>query len=129
MGALLYDMLLITIGMWGSTLFLWVIANNGEAVTGWPVQIMLIGEMMVFYLFFWSRDGQTLGMTAWRIKLVDISGHPPTLRQLLIRLCTAPLSMAAAGLGYLWLYIGEAKRTWHDRISHTMVVYIPKSSL
>ena len=127
MGALLYDMLLITIGMWGSTLFVWVIANNGEAVTGWPVQFLLAGEMMAFYLFFWSRDGQTLGMIAWRIKLVDVSGHPPTLPQLIIRMSAAPLSIAVAGLGYLWLYVGDAKQTWHDRWSNTMVVYIPKS--
>lgn len=127
MGALLYDMLLITIGMWGTTLFLWVIANDGEAVTGWLVQVVLAGEMMGFYLFFWSREGQTLGMTAWRIKLVDVNGHPPTLLQLIRRMCIAPLSIAIAGLGYLWLYVGDAKQTWHDRWSNTLVVHIPKS--
>jgi uncharacterized RDD family membrane protein YckC len=127
MGALLYDALLV-IALWMATLFVWVIAGDGEAVTGWPVQLTLAGELIGFYLFFWSRDGQTLGMTAWRIKLVNSDGGAPGIGQMLIRMSSALLSIAPAGLGYLWLYVGEDKQTWHDRLSNTLVVYLPKSS-
>ena len=124
---MLYDTLLI-VALWMGTLFAWVIGNDGEAVSGWPVQLTLAAELIGFYLFFWSRDGQTLGMTAWRIKLVNKDGEAPGLRQIIIRLCTAPLSLISAGLGYLWLYVGDDKQTWHDRLSGTLVVYLPKSS-
>lgn len=124
MGALLYDGLLI-IGIWMGTLFAWVLINDGEAVSGPIVQLILLAELAGFYLYCWSRQGQTLGMTAWRIKLVDHSGKPPAPKQLLIRLLTAPLSWLSCGIGYLWFYVGERRQTWHDRLSDTMVVHIP----
>ena len=125
MGALLYDALLL-IAIWMATLFPWVIANSGEAVVGLLVQSVLLLELIGFYLFFWSRQGQTLGMKAWRIRLVDTTGHPPAFKQLLIRLATAPLSVLSCGLGYLWFYMGDRRQTWHDRLSGTMVVHLPR---
>jgi len=123
---MLYDGLLI-IAIWMATLLAWVIANDSEAVEGIIVQAVLALELVGFYLYFWSRQGQTLGMTAWRIKLVDADGSQPLLKQLVVRLLTVPLSMACAGAGYLWLYVGDARQTWHDRLSGTMVVHIPKT--
>ncbi len=124
-GALLYDALLI-IAVWMATLFPWVIFNNGEAVGGMLVQLVLLAELIGFYLVFWSRQGQTLGMKAWRIRLVDTTGQPPTFKQLLIRLATAPLSVLSCGAGYLWFYVGDHRQTWHDRLSDTMVVHLPR---
>jgi len=123
---MLYDALLI-IAIWMGTLFVWVLANGGEAVRGLAVQLTLIAELCGFYLYFWSKRGQTLGMVAWRIRLVDLDGRPPSFRQLTIRLVAAPLSILSGGVGYLWLYVGEARQTWHDALSKTMVVHIPKS--
>ena len=125
LGAALYDGLLI-LAIWLGTIFAWVVASGGEAVTGLLLQLVLLTELAGFYLVFWTRTGQTLGMTAWRIKLVAGDGRAPSLRQLCVRLGVAPLSIAAVGLGYLWLYIGDEKRTWHDRASDTWVVHIPK---
>ena len=125
LGALLYDSLLV-IAIWMATLLTWVIATGGQAVTGWPIQVVLFSQWLGFYLYFWSRQGQTLGMTAWRIKLVDLHGNPPTFTQLLKRVAIAPVSLICVGLGYLWFYIGDRQQTWHDRASGTMVVHIPK---
>ena len=110
-----------------ATLFPWVILNDGEAVGGALVQLVLLMELVGFYLFFWSRQGQTLGMTAWRIKLVDVDGRQPTFNQLLLRILTAPLSWLSCGIGYLWLYVGDRRQAWHDRLSNTMVVHLPRS--
>ena len=126
LGALLYDALLV-IALWMGTLFLWVIASGGESVEGLGVQLVLLAELIVFYLGFWSRQGQTLGMAAWHIKLVDSNGQPPSWRQLCVRLTIAPLSFGTAGLGFFWFYVGTRQQTWHDRISDTFVVHIPKT--
>lgn len=123
---MLYDSLLI-IAIWMATLLVWVIASGGEVVTGWLIQAVLFSQWLGFYLYCWSRQGQTLGMTAWRIKLVNLDGTAPDMPQLLIRAAVAPISAVCAGLGYLWLYIGDRQQTWHDRISQTLVVHIPKA--
>ena len=118
--------MLLVAALWMGTLFAWIIASGGEAVSGWPVQVTLACELILFYAFFWSQQGQTLGMAAWRIKLVGSSGDAPGIRRIFLRICSAPLSILALGLGYLWMYVDADKRTWHDRLSNTMVVYIPK---
>ena len=123
---MVYDVLLI-IAIWMMTLLVLVIINGGEAVGGAAVQLVLAAELIGFYLFFWSRPGQTLGMAAWRLKLVDLDGNPPTFKQLLMRIAAAPLSLLSCGIGYLWFYVGERRQTWHDRISGTMVVHLPRS--
>ena len=126
LGALLYDLLLI-IAIWMGTLFVWVLVSGGEAVSGFTVQLVLAAEWVAFYVFFWRRQGQTLGMAAWRITVVDEDGQPPDLTQCLVRALAAPFSLACLGLGYLWFYIGDTQQTWHDRLSQTMVVHIPKT--
>ena len=125
MGAALYDALLI-VALWMLTLLIWVVASGGDAVSGLPVQMVLLGEYVGFYLLSWQRRGQTLGMAAWRIRLVNEAGAPPSLRQMIVRLLSAPLSVLSLGLGYLWFYVGTTRQTWHDRLSNTMIVHIPK---
>ena len=124
---MLYDALLV-LALWMLTLFVWIAADQGEAISGWPVQLVLALEWAGFYLLSWYRRGQTLGMTAWRIQLVDEQGNRPAPIKLVVRLMAAPLSFASLGLGYLWFYVGNSQQTWHDRLSRTVVVHIPKPS-
>lgn len=79
-----------------------------------------------FYLYFWRRNGQTLGMQAWRLRLDSNSGGRASLRQCLIRMPVGFLSLLCGGLGYWWIWIDRERRTWHDRASGTRVVVLPK---
>ena len=98
----------------------------GEDASVWSPRIITVGVWAGFYSYCWQRGGQTLGMAAWRIHLVDMHGQPPSARHIALRLLTAPLSFASLGIGYLWFYVGDKRQTWHDRLSGTMVVHIPK---
>ncbi len=126
-GAMCYDALLL-IGVWMLTLLALVLFNGGESVTGLWVQLVLVAEMVGFFLYAWLRQGQTLGMLAWRIKLTDESGAKANVKQMLIRLVVAPLSMCVFFLGYLWMMVDRNKQTWHDKLSHTTIVYLPKEA-
>ncbi len=88
---------------------------------GWPM------SLIAFYWFFWRRGGQTIGMRAWRIKLVDLEGKRRSHLQCLIRLLTAPISFFTFGLGFFWCLIDKQGATAHDRISKTQVLIIPKN--
>ena len=127
LGAFVYDLLLI-ISVWMITLWIWILANQGEAIYGGAVQIVLIAEVFIFYGYCWRNTGQTLGMRAWRIKLVDEKGDRPSLKQIVIRLISIPLSLSVIGIGFLWFYVGDRRQTWHDQISQTLVVKLVKNS-
>ena len=79
-----------------------------------------------FFTWFWLHGGQTLGMRAWRLRLQRIDGQPITIWQALLRFMAAIPSLALAGLGLLWILVDKDKLAWHDRISESMIVRLPK---
>ena len=79
-----------------------------------------------FYVWFWRRGGQTLGMKTWHLRLITVDGRPLTPAMAWTRAAVGTLSWLALGAGYLWLLV--AGRTWHDLASHTRVVVLPKES-
>jgi uncharacterized RDD family membrane protein YckC len=94
-----------------------------------PGAIFQIGWLLLiagFYIYFWQHGGQTLGMRAWRIQLVNKSGAPLSFQQSLIRCLVAPFSLAFGGLGYWWAFWDKDGQTWHDRASKSFVIQLPK---
>lgn len=85
-------------------------------------QLYLLIWVLWFYLYFWCKAGQTLGMRAWRLLLVQQNGAPVTFKQALIRLFTA-----LGGLGNLWLLVRwKQKLALQDQLSGTMVLVLSK---
>lgn len=79
-----------------------------------------------FFCAFWLKSGQTLGMQAWRIKLVADRGDKVGPGAALLRCVGATLSAACLGLGYLWKLVDRNGRYWHDYLSGTHLVLLPK---
>ena len=90
------------------------------------VQLIAALTVMAFFSWFWLKNGQTLGMQAWRIKLVSFDGGQPSARQVVIRCLGAALSAACFGLGYLWCLVDRKRRYWHDYLSSTELVMLAK---
>jgi uncharacterized RDD family membrane protein YckC len=79
-----------------------------------------------FYCYFWRKNGQTLGMQAWRLRVDANAGGRPTWKQCGLRLLTGAASLLLAGLGFWWIWLDPQRRSWHDRASDTRVVVLPK---
>ena len=77
-----------------------------------------------FFIGFWVRGGQTLGMRSWRIKLVTESGQPLRLSSAVLRLLAALLSLLPCGLGFIWMLFDADRLAWHDRLSRTRMVMV-----
>lgn len=88
---------------------------------------LMLGSAAGFYLWFWVRSGQTLGMMSWRIKLVDQDYGLVSPARGLLRFVLAWPSFLFLGLGYLWLFVDRDGDALHDRLSGTRVVLVPKS--
>ena len=115
---MLYDALVL-LGMWVLTIVLLVGATGGS-VAGFWVQLLLLLEAYAFFVFFWTRRGQTLGMLAWRLRLTDANA-PIGLRQAHLRMVGGILSLACLGLGHLWMLFDRQGRTWPDMLSGSSI--------
>ena len=89
--------------------------------------LLMLASSSGFYIWFWTRSGQTLGMIAWRIKLVANNGDLINVRQGIIRYLAAWPAFFLFGLGYLWLYIDPNGDTLHDKLSNSKILIVPKS--
>ena len=142
LAALLYDMFLV-FAMWMILGFVLLFVfglfadNTSELVDGQvqthPVLLVLNFAMMVtsaayFYLWFWRRTGQTLGMIAWRIRALRTDNQPIPLKQGLIRFIAAWPAFWLGGLGYLWLYVDKNHDAVHEKLSATKTVLLPKDA-
>ena len=123
LAAAAYDWVLLAgvIAIYG---FAAVLLRGGVAVepnTPW-FSAGLVAIPAVFFGWFWTHGGQTLGMLAWRIEVVTVGGGPLRWRHALIRFFAAALSLLPAGLGFLWSIPDREHATWHDRLSGTRTV-------
>lgn len=127
LAAMFYDSLLLTaLFMLAGAL---TVAVKGDAVTaGDPaLRALLVLVAAGFFVGFWSHGGQTLGMRAWRVRVVADDGAAPTFARALLRFICAVLSWVPFGLGYLWMLVDRDKRAWHDRLSGTRLILLPKT--
>jgi len=101
--------------------------TGGEAVAaGTPLyRAWLLVACFPYFGWCWSRGGQTLGMRAWRLALRREDGGPVTPADAALRYLGALVSWLALGLGFLWL-LGPRRRSWHDILSRTVVVRVPR---
>lgn len=128
--ALVYD-LFPMLALWLTVAALSYAANGGEPVTpgSWGARLEFVGLLGVTFLYAglsWRFGGQTLGMRAWRLRAVGTDGERPGWGAIAIRFCVGLLSLAAAGLGFVWVLIDRERRSWHERASGTLTVRLPK---
>lgn len=129
--AMVYDLFLI-LPLLMANAFIWVMIYGPTAsaqvatVPAWLLQSTSAAIVIGFYAAFWLKSGQTLGMQAWRIKLTDEDGRVVDFRTAITRACWATLSLTALGLGYWWALWDSDKSRWHDRLSNTRLIVVPK---
>jgi len=123
LAALVYDALLV-----GGLLFVFtlivVLLRGGRAIdpdTLW-YRASLVAVAFVFCGAFWTRGGQTLGMRAWRIRVVALDGRTLSWPRAALRFAASWLALLPAGLGYWWALFDPERRCWHDRLSATRVI-------
>lgn len=87
---------------------------------------VLFVSLYLFFAYFWTRNGQTLGMQVWLIRVQNPDGSSISWLQALLRFMMGFVCWGAAGLGYLWLLVDRKHQTWTDRFSESIVVKLPR---
>ena len=123
--ALFYDLLLIA-GILLSFTLLIVIINGGAISSFLGGNLMLLSYFLIsfiFYVYFWYfNDGQTLGMQAWKIKLVADDNQSISIKSMLQRLVLGLLFGSIAGLNFFVILFRSDKRSLNDIFSKTKIV-------
>jgi uncharacterized RDD family membrane protein YckC len=68
---------------------------------------------------FLNKSDATPGMRYARIALCTFNDENPTVRARRSRLGAALLSLAAGGLGFVWMWFDQENLSWHDRMTRT----------
>ena len=125
MMALVYDSLILASICFLSTAIA-IIFTKGHAIA--PNNLLfkcyLLSMGSCFTLWFWTHGGQTTGMAAWRIKLVNYANEPISNKQAILRLCLA-IPLGLCGLGFIWVLIDRDQQALYDRLAKTKLVLIP----
>lgn len=112
-------------------------------------QAWLFVVIGIYFVVCWRRNGQTLPMKTWNIRLQDRDGLPPRVPRLILRYLLAwPLVLAAAGLVgvassatgwksvdmfivaapfaiFVWTWVDQDGQFLHDRLLGTRLRNAP----
>ena len=105
-------------GMQGEKHFVDTIANTFWLK--WPNEFWKLAWVGYFFIYFWSKSGQTLGMKAWRLRVQNTDGTLMSKNTGIKRLLPTLL-----GLGnILVIFDRKNKLSLQDRFTDTEVVVL-----
>jgi uncharacterized RDD family membrane protein YckC len=125
LGLIYEGVLLIAVLFLSSYLFL-SLARDAQA--GWSrtiFQLFLLCVCGAYFVFCWTRSGQTLPMKTWHLRLVAPTGEGVTPIRALRRYLFAVPGMLS-GVSVLWALVDKERQFLHDRLAGTRIVRIEK---
>ena len=86
------------------------------------LQAFLIAICGFYFVWQWTRAGQTLAMKTWRLKLVTNSGGALAPARACIRYLLALAGTLLCGFGFLWALADREQKFLHDRLAGTTII-------
>jgi len=122
------------------------ILTPGAAEIPWWWNLIFNAVIVLFLVGLWKFTQATPGKQAFRLRIVRLAdGGVPTLRQWTVRalaylvssLPVLPVPIEMMGkkdvlwvplcFGFVWILIDPRRRGWHDMLSGTVTVAIPRA--
>mgnify|MGYP001315211685 CR=1 FL=1 len=129
LAALLYDCLVLMgliFAVMALQVGLYQILDLTDEQHTWFKQLLILTTLYAYYSVSYYKQGQTIGMKAWKLKLVQQDGSLATRQQILIRWLCAILSVPLLGLGHWSALFRQDRRSLVDLISKTQIISIRK---
>jgi uncharacterized RDD family membrane protein YckC len=130
--AAIYDLFPL-IGLWMLTAALALLIAHGAVDPAHPtiawrfgLRVALLAVTGAYFVVSWSRGGQTIGMRAWRLRVVGADGRALTWTHALLRFVAACVSLVALGTGFMWCLVDREKRGWHDLAARSVMLRLPR---
>ena len=128
--SIIYDSLAIT-GIIFSLSLVLVLLNGGYAeentIAGLIQLLIIILSGPCFYTYFWiANEGQTLGMQAWKIKLIS-QKKDLSIVLCLLRCFMSVISFLIFGIGYFLILFRKDNRSLADLLTDTQIIDLKKT--
>lgn len=91
------------------------------------LQLLLIALVGSYFVWCWTRGGQTLPMQTWRIRVVTAVGGELTATLALRRYLYALAGTLLAGVTFFWAFVDRDRQFLHDRLAGTRLVEVNKT--
>jgi uncharacterized RDD family membrane protein YckC len=125
LAAITYDTLLLLAVLFFATLLV-LPFNHGEAFNSgqyfFPCYLVLIA--FLFFGWFWTHGGQTLGLRAWKMRVIPERSGSISWKLAGFRFLAAMLSWGLLGVGFWWILVDPKRQALHDRLSKTRVDWV-----
>lgn len=147
MAAWLYESILLFAVVFSASFVFSTLTNTRHGLQNrLGQQLFLFAALALYFVWFWCKGGQTLAMQTWRIRVVNLAGHPLRPKQAFIRyclawvwvlpplLCTLLFSIPVVWLFWLlpvwvtiWALLSKMhpeQQFWHDALAQTKIVSV-----
>ncbi|MES2012790.1 MAG: RDD family protein [Pseudomonadota bacterium] len=88
------------------------------------LQLFLWLSVGAYFVWCWSKSGQTLAMQTWRFKLVNQESSLLSVKMAILRYILATLSLMLFGVGFLWAIVDANRLFLHDRILGSRILQL-----
>ena len=98
--------------------------GSGQLVSTETVIAVFTLSTIIYYVFFWTMIGQTVGMILLGLRVVTLEGRRLTVWRAIIRFIGYIIAALPFFLGFAWILVDNRRQGWHDKIAGTYVAYV-----
>jgi uncharacterized RDD family membrane protein YckC len=89
---------------------------------------LILPVLAAYGAVMWKFKGTTIGGIVCGLRVVRLDDRPLDWPTTVVRALGCFLSLAVAGLGFVWVVFDSERQSWHDKIAGTVVVRAPRGS-
>jgi uncharacterized RDD family membrane protein YckC len=89
---------------------------------------LILPGLAAYGAVMWKYKGTTIGGIVCGLRVVRLDDRPLDWQTTVVRALGCFLSLAVAGLGFVWVVFDSERQSWHDKIAGTVVVRPPRSA-
>ena len=116
--ASIYDLFLL-LGVWFTVGSLAVWINGGIIETKWIGPFLVFISTWIFYVYFWTHGGKTLGMAVWKFEIYSIDENKINFQKVSIRFFSNIITVLLGGIPLVFMYFSKNNLSLSDYLSKT----------
>lgn len=86
--------------------------------------ICLLVFSVIYYVGFWTNDGQTMGNVVVGLQVITTDGSRLSVGRALLRYVGYLINVILFSIGFIWAAFDSKRQGWHDKLAGTLVVYV-----